>query len=218
VDRRDLEAVLGVAQGRPAILVGHSMGGMTVLTFCKLFPRQLGTTVVGLGLVDTSFTNPARTTTASALVQALEKPLLEPLLHVTIWLSPLFSVMDWLSYFHSTAHLASMFAGFAGSETRGQLDVATLYNAKSAPAVRARETLALFRYDATEVLPNIPVPTLVFTGDLDRLIIPETATYIRNHLPTAELVRLEPAGHMSIFERGANCLTRWRSLRRPTAS
>jgi pimeloyl-ACP methyl ester carboxylesterase len=62
--------------------------------------------------------------------------------------------------------------------------------------------LAMFRYDASQVLPNIPVPAVVFTGDLDRLIIPETATYIRRHLPNAELVRLEPAGHMSIFERG----------------
>jgi pimeloyl-ACP methyl ester carboxylesterase len=193
---RDLEAVLSVAQGRPAVLVGHSMGGMTVLTFCKLFPDQLGRTVVGLGLVDTSFTNPARTTTAAALVRALQKPLLEPLLHVTIWLSPLFSVIN------GTAHIASMFAGFAGSDTRGQLDLATLYNAKSAPAVRARETLAMFRYDATQVLPMISIPARVFTGHLDRLIVPETAGYLQQHLPKADLVRLEPAGHMSIFERG----------------
>src|SRR5919202_3918578 len=60
---QDLEAVLGVADGQPAVLVGHSMGGMVLLTFGRLFPHHLGTRVRGLALVDTSYTNPARTPT-----------------------------------------------------------------------------------------------------------------------------------------------------------
>jgi hypothetical protein len=59
----------------------------------------------------------------------------------------------------------------------------------------------MFRYDATKVLGAIPVPALVFTGHLDRLIVPETAAFMSEHIPQAQLVRLEPAGHMPVFER-----------------
>jgi len=38
---RDLEAVLGLTSDRPAILLGHSIGGMITLTFCRLFPEAL---------------------------------------------------------------------------------------------------------------------------------------------------------------------------------
>ena len=32
---RDLEAVVGVGGGRPAVLVGHNMGAIVRLTFCR---------------------------------------------------------------------------------------------------------------------------------------------------------------------------------------
>jgi pimeloyl-ACP methyl ester carboxylesterase len=198
---RDLEAVVGLTGGQPAILAGHSMGGMVVLTFCRLFPQHIGTTVRGLALVDTSYTNPARTTMASGLVRAIQKPILEPLLHITTWLAPIVWLMSWLGYINGTSHLLGMMLGFAGSQTRGQLDLATRYNPLAWPGVQARETLAMFRYDATDVLASVHVPALVFTGHLDRLIVPETARFMTEHLPRGRFVRLEPAGHMLVFER-----------------
>jgi pimeloyl-ACP methyl ester carboxylesterase len=198
---QDLEAILGLAAGQPVLLVGHSMGGMVVLTFCQLFPQHLGTLVRGLALVDTSHTNPSRTTTASGFVQAIQKPLLQPLLHLTSWLAPIMWLLAWLGYFNGSSHLLGMFFGFAGSQTRGQLDLATRYNPLAWPAVQANETLAMFHYDATSVLDSIPVPTLVVTGHLDRLIVPETARLLADRIRQAKLARLQPAGHMSIFER-----------------
>jgi pimeloyl-ACP methyl ester carboxylesterase len=198
---RDLEAVLSVAGDQKAVLVGHSMGGMVLLTFCRLFPEHLVSRVRGLALVDTSYTNPAHTTTAAGLIRTIQKPVLEPLLHVTAWLAPLVWLMSWMGYLNGSSHLIGIVAGFAGSQTRGQLDLAVRYNPLAWPGVQARETLAMFRYDATGVLKNIPVPTLVFTGDLDRLIVPETARFMSDNAPQAQLVRLEPAGHMAVFER-----------------
>jgi pimeloyl-ACP methyl ester carboxylesterase len=198
---QDLEAVLGVAGGQPSVLVGHSMGGMVVLTFCRLFPQHLGNRVRALALVDTSHTNPARTTTASGFIRAIQKPVLEPLLHVTAWVAPIVWLMSWLGYLNGSSHLIGMVFGFAGSQTRGQLDLATRYNPLAWPGVQARETLAMFRYDATPVLGTIPIPTIVFTGDLDRLIVPETADFMAAGVPRAQLARLAPAGHMAVFER-----------------
>jgi pimeloyl-ACP methyl ester carboxylesterase len=198
---RDLEAVLNVVNEQDAILVGHSMGGMVVLTFCRLFPQHLLGRVKGLGLVDTSYTNPAHTTTANGFISAIQKPLLEPLLHLVAWLAPLVWLMSWQGYLSGSSHLIGLIFGFAGSQTRGQLDLATRYNPLAWPGVQVRETLAMFRYDATDTLASIPVPTLVFSGHLDRLIVPETARHMAAHIPNARLVRLEPAGHMALFER-----------------
>ena len=41
----------------PVVLVGHSIGGMTMLTFCRRYPDLLGSKVKGFILVDTTFTS-----------------------------------------------------------------------------------------------------------------------------------------------------------------
>jgi pimeloyl-ACP methyl ester carboxylesterase len=196
----DLEAVLSLAGNAPAVLVGHSLGGMIILTFCRLFPQALQHRVAGLVLVDTTYTNPVKTTTFHGFFQAIQKSLLEPLLHLMIWLSPLVWLMNWLSYFNGSAHVLSTLTGFAGHETRGQLDFATRLNPQASPAVLARKTLAMLRYDATTTLPTIDVPVLVVVGHVDRVTIPEASMYISKAVPRGQLAKLTPGGHMSHME------------------
>jgi pimeloyl-ACP methyl ester carboxylesterase len=155
---------------------------------------------MGLVLLDTTYTNPVKTTTFSGFFQAVQKPLLEPLLHLMIWLSPLVWLMNWLSYFNGSAHLLSIVTGFAGSETRGQLDFATRFTPLASPAVQARNTLAMLQFDATATLPTIDVPVLVLVGHLDRMTIPEASAYISEHVPGGQLVQLIPGGHMALLE------------------
>lgn len=76
----------------------------------------------------------------------------EPLLHVMKWLAPVVWVMSWLGYLDGTSHLLGIFFGFAGSQIRGQLDLAARYNPLAWPGVQASETLAMFHYDATSAL------------------------------------------------------------------
>jgi pimeloyl-ACP methyl ester carboxylesterase len=94
----------------------------------------------------------------------------------------------------------SRITGFAGAQTRGQLDFATRLSVRPAPATLARGVLAMFRYDATGVLPALDLPALVVTGNRDRILVPEASAFMRDALPNAQLVALEPAGHMSVFE------------------
>ena len=197
---RDLEAVVNLAGDKPVILLGHSLGGMSVLTFCRLFPEHLGRRVAGLILVDTTYTNPVKTSIFSKFLRIMQKPLLEPLLHLTIWLSPLVSLMNWLSYLNGMLHISMELSGFTGTETRGQLNFATLLAAKSWPGVVARGTLAMFNYEETQTLLTINVPVLLIVGASDRATVPGASIRMKAELPQADLSVLKPAGHMGLME------------------
>ena len=196
----DLEAVLAFADNRPAVLVGHSIGGMITLTFCKIFPEALGTRVAGLVLAHTSYTNPVRTTRMAALYTAIEKPVLIPLMYLTIALWPLAWLMNWMSYLNGSAHRSTHRGSFSGNETRGQLDFVSRFVPHGRPDVLARGMLGMIAYDATTTLARINVPTLVFVGDQDSTTTPEAGEFIARNVPKADLVTLSPARHMGLVE------------------
>ena len=198
---RDLDAVIGVAGSQPVTLVGHSIGGMTMLTYAKLFPEALGSRVAGMILVNTSYTNPLRTMKWGRLISAFEKPVAVPLAYLTIAASPLLRVLNCLSYLNGSAHRSSARQGFAGTETRGQLDLAASYYVQSSPAVIARGILGMLRYDATQVLSSIPVPALAVAGDGDRITPPEVHERISTTMPRGDMATLGPARHLSMVER-----------------
>jgi len=197
---RDLEAVLELVGRAPAILLGHSIGGMITLTFCKLFPGQLGTKVAGLVLTHTTPLNPVRTTKGAALYSAIETPVLKPLMYLTIMLSPLVWLMTWLSYRNGSAHLSAKRQSFAGTETWEEIDFAAGFQPLGPPAVLARGMLGMMEYDARAVLGEISVPVLVVAGDRDPVTMPVASEMIRAGVPVAELVTLSPAKHLGLVE------------------
>jgi pimeloyl-ACP methyl ester carboxylesterase len=197
---RDLEAVLALAGDKPAILLGHSIGGMITLTLCRLSPAVLGRRVVGLVLTHTTPTNPVRTTSGAAFLSAIEKPVLVPLMYLTIALSPLVWLMNWLSYLNGSAHLATKQSSFGGTETWEEIDFFTKFQPQAPPAVMARGMLGMMRYDATETLARISVPVLVVAGDRDTVTKPEASERIRSSVPRARLVTLAPAKHLGLIE------------------
>jgi pimeloyl-ACP methyl ester carboxylesterase len=196
----DLGAVLTFAGDLPAILVGHSIGGMIVLTFCKVFPESLSRRVAGLVLVHTTYTNPVRTTKMAGLYSAIETPVIIPLLYLTIAVWPLVWVMNWLSYLNGSAHRSTHKASFAGTETRGQLDFFARFMPRARPDVLARGMLGMIAYDATATLKTIPAPILVVTGDQDSTTLPEAGDHIARCAPNAELATLAPAKHLGLIE------------------
>ncbi len=196
----DLDAVLTFAGGQPAVLVGHSIGGMITLTYCKEYPEALATRIAGLVLVHTSYTNPVRTTQMATLYTAIEKPVLIPLMYLTIAVWPLAWLMNWMSYFNGSAHRSTHKSSFSGNETRGQLDFVARFMPHGRPDVLARGMLGMIAYDATHALGRINVPTLVVVGDQDTTTLPEAGEFIARHVPRAELVTLTPAKHMGLLE------------------
>ncbi|MFT4264492.1 MAG: alpha/beta hydrolase [Nocardioides sp.] len=52
---RDLKAVIdAVVPDGPVVLVGHSMGGMTIVAFAEQFPELMGAKVIGAALISTT--------------------------------------------------------------------------------------------------------------------------------------------------------------------
>lgn len=196
----DLDAVARLADGEPVVLAGHSIGGMTTLTLCKLFPEALGARIAGLVLVHTTYTNPVRTTTLARLNTALERPVIVPLLHLTIWLSPFVWLMNVLSYVNGNSHVFSKLTGFGGTETWQEVDFSTRYNLYMSPAVLAKGMFGMLRYDASATLKTIGVPTLVVAGDRDPVCKPEASERISRDVPNAELAMLAPAKHNGFME------------------
>lgn len=198
---RDLDLVTQETCGnRPAVLAGHSIGGMTTLTFCRDFPAALGTRIAGLILVDTTYTDPVNTAKGASVFKPLEKPLLMPLQYLAIPLSPLLSVSNWMSYFNGTGHLGSLLSGFCGTQSWEELDFAARYSLSSPPGVIARGMLGMMRYDATDTLEKIPIPTLIVAGDRDTCCAPEASEYMAREIPHSELITLSPANHMGLIE------------------
>jgi pimeloyl-ACP methyl ester carboxylesterase len=77
----------------------------------------------------------------------------------------------------------------------------TAWIAEQTPRAIAAAALGMAeRPDSVPVLPTIDVPTLVITGSADRLIPPDVTAAIAEHVPGAELVRIDGAGHLSNLE------------------
>jgi pimeloyl-ACP methyl ester carboxylesterase len=197
---QDLAAVVAVAGDRPALLVGHSIGGMIIQTLARDRPEMFGREVAGVALLNTTYTNPLRTMILSGLAQVLRWPILEPMMRLKIWLQPLVWLSSWQSYLSGSAHLSTRF-GFGRYVTRSQLDRTTLLMTRNPPAVSARGDLAMFRWDSHMALVRTGVPVLVIGGAKDIVTKPEAGRTIAAAVPRAESMVVEGANHMGPVER-----------------
>ena len=196
----DLRSVIALAEDKPVVLIGHSIGGMTLQTLAGLRPELMGPQVKGLVLLNTTHLRPIETTFASGLVKALW-PLGVVMLKLQIALSPLFWLMNIQSYLSGNAHIAVRLGGFGRHVTREQLEHTTrLTTVKNSPKVQAKGDFAMMDWDVTRKLPNIRVPTLVVVGDRDLLTRPDAGKTIASLIPGAQFVSMEGCGHMGFYE------------------
>ncbi len=59
----------------------------------------------------------------------------------------------------------------------------------------------MLKFDESETLPRISVPTMVVVGKSDIATRPLASRRISEEVPQAELVSLSPGGHMALMER-----------------
>lgn len=192
----DLRSVQATA-GAPVVLVGHSIGGMTIQTLAR--DEGLGDDVAGVVLVNTTYVEPLKTMILSGLVQALRWPVLEPMMRLSIWFGPLAQLSAWQSYLSGAAHLANRF-GFGPHVTRSQLEHTTLLATRNSQAAQAKGNLAMFRWAAGPGDARLDKPTLVLAGDKDIVTKAEASRTIVERAPKARLKVIHDANHMGFLE------------------
>ncbi|MEU0400179.1 alpha/beta hydrolase [Streptomyces sp. NPDC006197] len=204
IDRlgRDLKAVLDVAAPEgPLVLVGHSMGGMTVMALAEQYPELIRDRVVGVALVGTSSGKLAEVTYGLPLagVNAVRRVLPGVL-------RALGSQAELVE--RGRRATADLFAGLIKKYSFASKDVdpAVARFAERMIESTPIDVVAAFypafaehdKAAALAVLRELPV--LALAGDND-LVTPSSHTEaIAGLLPDAELVIVPDAGHLVMLE------------------
>ncbi len=194
---QDLETILQVMVPRgPVVLVGHSMGGMTVLSHARQFPQHYGPRIVGAALISSAAEGLSR----SPLGEILQNPALE-------------AVRFAARYAPKMVHRTR---GAARSVLRPILRTASFGDAAMSPSVVAFSedmihdtpvaTLveflhALEVHDESAALPVLArIPTMIACGDHDVLTPVKHSEEMAAVLPDTELVIVPGAGHLVQLE------------------
>jgi pimeloyl-ACP methyl ester carboxylesterase len=200
---RDLATVLEarVPPG-PVVLVGHSMGGMTIMGLAALRPELFGTRVVGAALISTSSGNLADLNFGLPEFLTRVRAVTLPLAAWTMRRRPAFAERTR----RVAADLVSVLTrslSFASTD----VDPALVHYVDAMIAGTPVDVIAEFYpalagLDETGSLaPLRAVPTLVLTGDADRMIPKEHSELIVERLPGSEFVVVHGAGHMVLLEK-----------------
>jgi pimeloyl-ACP methyl ester carboxylesterase len=182
---------------RPVVVVGHSIGGMTIQTLVRDHP-EVANRLAGVVLLNTTYTNPLKTMIFSRTFLTL-RPALEVMMRLAIWLQPLVWLSQWQSYLSGSAHMAHRF-GFGKYVTRSQLDHSALLSTRNSPGVQARGNLAMFGWDATGDIANSTSPLLVVGGDRDLITKAEASETIAA-TGAGRIEIIEGVNHMGFLER-----------------
>ena len=194
---KDLETVLAVTAPKgPVVLVGHSMGGMTVLSHARQYPQRYPTRIVGAALISSAAEGVAR----SPLGEILKNPALE---------AARFAVR----HAPKTVHRGR---GAAKSIIAPILRAASYGDEKVSPSVVAFSekmmhgtpiaTLVGFLHalevhdEDTGLRTLAKVPTLIACGAHDLITPVEHSEAMAAALPKSELVIVGGAGHLVQLE------------------
>ena len=197
----DLAAVLdAVAPDGPVVLVGHSMGGMTVMSLAKERPDLVGTRVVGAVLVATSAAGVAEALVPipGRIADVLSSKVLPRVQRVAG--RPLVAAGR-----RAGSDLNFVFTklwGFGDNPSPSQVELVERMTSAT-PLDVLLAFVPTFRqhdlYDGLSVLATIP--TLVFGGTRDRITPYGHSEEIARRIPGTHFVSVAGAGHMLMVER-----------------
>jgi len=202
----DLKAVIdATAPGPgPVVLVGHSMGGMTIMALADQHPELFGTKVAGAVLISTAARGleggspwmpapirPALTRALPAVLNGAAKGKRAILVERGRRVGA------------DLAFLTTRLVGFGDGDVSPDAVAFLEQMIRDTPIeVVARFCQALLNCDMRDSLPTLGrVPVTVVAGEKDRLIAPRLGIELAAEIPGARLVWVPGAGHALILER-----------------
>jgi pimeloyl-ACP methyl ester carboxylesterase len=194
---QDLETILQVMVPRgPIVLVGHSMGGMTVLSHARQFPKNYGSRIVGAALISSAAEGLSR----SPLGEILQNPALEAVRFAARYAPKLI---------HRTRGAArSVIRPILRAASYGDDQMSPRVVAFSEQMIHGTEIATLVEFlhalevhDESAGLPVLAqIPTLIACGDHDVLTPVVHSEEMAAVLPNSELLVVGGAGHLVQLE------------------
>ena len=195
---QDLESVLqAVAPHGVIVLVGHSMGGMTLLSHARQYPYQYGRRIVGAALISSA----AEGVTRSPLGEILKNPALEALR---------FTARSAPKLMHRGRNVSrSLIAPILRAASYGDLQVSRSLDMFSQRMMNGTPIATLIGFlralevhDETAGLWTLlRIPTLIACGDHDLITPDEYSRKMAASLPLSELVIVTGASHLALLEK-----------------
>jgi pimeloyl-ACP methyl ester carboxylesterase len=201
----DLAAVLDatVPGEQPVVLVGHSMGGMTIMALADQQPGWFGSKVAGVVLISTASHQVDATTWLPVPLRPAARYAGPALLRGAAngWRAALAERIRAAG--GDLAFLTTRFIAF-GTEFASPAVVDFLERVIRATPIGVVADFygALLEHDKRAALATVgQVPVVVIAGEQDRLIPAGKAVALAAAIPGAKLVRVADAGHAIILER-----------------
>jgi pimeloyl-ACP methyl ester carboxylesterase len=203
----DLAAVLAatVPGDRPVVLVGHSMGGMTIMALADQHPELFGTKVIGVVLISTVASGVDPTGWLPPPLRPVARVAGPPIIAGSGGGRRAVAVDRARRTASDLAFLSTRYVAFGdNSVSPTVVDFLERVIRETPTEVIAQFYPVLLKHDKRDALPVIGrVPTVVLAGAKDRLVSPRLTAEQAELIPGAELITVPGAGHVMILEQPA---------------
>jgi pimeloyl-ACP methyl ester carboxylesterase len=192
-----LEEVVGSG---PMILIGHSMGGMTIMRLAQSHPELFGTRVLGVALFCTSAGEMADYSPIRGIPGRTFSRIAEPLMAGLNRIPQL--VSEGRRAGSDLGYVVTRRMAFGPDAPPSYVDFASKMLAEIPLEVVANYYPAfveLDEYRALEVLSGVPM--LVMGGENDMITRIEHTARIIELMPKAEAIRVKDCGHLGMIEK-----------------
>jgi pimeloyl-ACP methyl ester carboxylesterase len=201
----DLAAVLAATcpGDGPVLLVGHSMGGMTIMALAARQPELFGTRVIGTAMIATAAANVDPAAWLPPPLRPLARQAAPSVLRTAAQGRQAMLVERGRQAAGDIAFLSTRLIGFGDSSVSPTLvDFAERMIRSTRVEVIAEFYLALLDHDQRAALDVIGrAPAFVLAGDRDKVVATRLAGELAAGIPGADLILVPGAGHLVFMER-----------------